>query len=339
MLPALRILTFDWRPRYVDRLAGLGGRWDLVPAPSPDERESWTRARTLPASVRIAPWPAAAERLRRRLYDVAVCHSFTDLERTSAFACPVAAVVHVTRDAAAIVENLQQCDALLAWARSHGVVVFTSEYARSSWSLPECVVIEPAVDPAPLEYSGHERRVLAAGDLMRETALESGYFTLVEAVAGLPSTLAGFNPRLGSRVRPTPEAMAEAFRVNRALIAAPTAPYAPPWTPAMLGAMAAGMPVVALAHPTTPIEDGVAGLVGADADGLRAGLLALLEDRDFAARIGRAGRALAIARFGPDRFDRQWTGTLEAVAAATRGRRFSQRKSVGTEEAAGRLTG
>jgi hypothetical protein len=44
----------------------------------------------------------------------------------------------------------------------------------------------------------------------------------------------------------------------------------------------------------------------------------LLADRDLARRIGRAGRETVRARYGIERFGRDWTDLLRSVAGSVR---------------------
>jgi hypothetical protein len=79
---------------------------------------------------------------------------------------------------------------------------------------------------------------------------------------------------------------------------------------AVIEAMLLGMPVVAPA--TTEIvsvlDDGRSGVISTDPRRLVEGMRELLGDRELAQRIGAAGRDVARARFGMDRFARDWEG-------------------------------
>ncbi len=83
----------------------------------------------------------------------------------------------------------------------------------------------------------------------------------------------------------------------------------------LIEAMLVGLPVVAFATTEIPtvIEDGVTGFIATDPDRLVASMQALLADRMLARRIGAAGREVALARFGMDRFARDWTAAFEAA--------------------------
>jgi glycosyltransferase involved in cell wall biosynthesis len=78
---------------------------------------------------------------------------------------------------------------------------------------------------------------------------------------------------------------------------------------AILESMAAGVPVVATAVGGNPeaVQDGVTGLLvpPRDADSLARAISTLLEDRDLAARLGRAGRQRVVERFSDERMVRE----------------------------------
>jgi glycosyltransferase involved in cell wall biosynthesis len=80
--------------------------------------------------------------------------------------------------------------------------------------------------------------------------------------------------------------------------------------------MMVGLPVVGLATTELPtvIENGVSGYVATDPARLVEPMQALLGDRELAARIGAAGREQARARFGIERFVRDWDAAFREVA-------------------------
>jgi Glycosyl transferases group 1 len=84
---------------------------------------------------------------------------------------------------------------------------------------------------------------------------------------------------------------------------------------AVCEALMIGMPVVALATTEMPtvLEDGRSGIIHTDPDYLIEGAGALLRDRELAARIGAAGRTIALERFGIDRFVTDWDRAFRDV--------------------------
>ena len=84
----------------------------------------------------------------------------------------------------------------------------------------------------------------------------------------------------------------------------------------LLEAMQMGMPVIALA--TTEVVEAVpteAGVISTDLEVLRAALREFVRDPDRAREAGRAARAAARARYGLERFLRDWDRLLEEVVS------------------------
>jgi glycosyltransferase involved in cell wall biosynthesis len=84
---------------------------------------------------------------------------------------------------------------------------------------------------------------------------------------------------------------------------------------AVVEAMAIGMPVVGLATTELPtvIDNGVNGWVDTDVDALIDVMRMLSRDRQTASRWGAAARETMHARFGPERFVRQWMEALDTA--------------------------
>jgi hypothetical protein len=84
----------------------------------------------------------------------------------------------------------------------------------------------------------------------------------------------------------------------------------------ILEAMAVGVPVVGLATTELPsvIRDGENGYVSNDRATLVGRMRELLEDRDLARRVGRAGRETVRARYGLERFGREWAELFRSLA-------------------------
>ncbi len=84
---------------------------------------------------------------------------------------------------------------------------------------------------------------------------------------------------------------------------------------ALVEAMAAGMPIVALATTEVPtvVENGRNGYVSNDLDYLAEGMLHLLSDQHEAVRMGERSREIARERFSIERFSRDWEKAFALV--------------------------
>jgi glycosyltransferase involved in cell wall biosynthesis len=97
---------------------------------------------------------------------------------------------------------------------------------------------------------------------------------------------------------------------------------------AVCEAMMVGLPVVALATTEMPtvLEDGRSGVIHTDPDYLIQGAAELLRDPALAARLGEAGRKVALERFSIDRFAADWERAFTDVVGRGRARRGETRE-------------
>jgi glycosyltransferase involved in cell wall biosynthesis len=312
-----RILTFNWHEAYLDLLASAGYSWDVVLRTKGGRSDWWIETRPVPPNMRIVPWPDAERALEAGDYDVAVCHNLHDLALVAGSGIQTITVFHtsfhyeaafgLTREA---VER--EAGALLTTT----TCVFISAMKRESWGLPG-MVIPPGIDVLRFgPYSGEVACILAVGHLKRELAQVNGFEALERIAAGLPLALRGLNPSVaGSRLSASFDEMRATYRTHRLLLHTTLAPYEDGYNLTMLEAMASGMPVVALANPTGPLVNGVNGFVSGDPEDLRCRILELLEDREGAAALGRAGRETVARSFPLSSFQAKWRMVLEAVAS------------------------
>jgi hypothetical protein len=194
--------------------------------------------------------------------------------------------------------------------------VFVSEMKRATWEL-DGEVIPPGIDLSAYEgYTGDSAVVLHVGNLKRELASVNGMPDLEQAVGGLPFTLLGLNPSIpGARLSRDWDELKSNFQIHRAYIHTTRMPYEDGYNLAMLEAMATGMPVVTLEHPTSPIEDSVSGIVGRSPLELTMGLLELLEDHDRARELGAGARRRVAERYPLSAFQSRWTNLLDKIVA------------------------
>jgi hypothetical protein len=268
--------------------------------------------RPFPANAQVVSDAEAVARAAGGVYRAAVCHNLLDLGLVVDSGVRTLTVFHTSRDLE-IAFGLDPAAfdrhgrALLA----RSTPVFVSEAKRASWGLDGPVIL-PGIDvDAWGGWRGDVLRVLHIGNMKRELAAVNGLALLEAAVAGLPFTLVGLNPTIaGARPSRDWDEARETLRAHRAYVHTSQPPFEDGYNLAMLEAMATGLPVVALAHPTSPIADGVNGRCAETASGLRLALLELLEDANEARRLGAAGRETVAARYPLTRFHDAWRSLL-----------------------------
>ncbi|MGK7345961.1 MAG: glycosyltransferase family 4 protein [Candidatus Nitrospinota bacterium M3_3B_026] len=323
MSKRLRILTFNWHEPYIWLLSKTGHRFDVAePSLGREGIRRWDgRVRPVPQNARVIGMETARESLRDGAYDLALCHNFMDLKEISSHPVPAVLLFHnkLTTELALggdTVSREKYLAGVAALAQRADEMVFVSESKMADWGFGRGKVIKPGVDIDDLlSYEGHERKVLRVGNYMKERDIMLGYFMQERAVEGFESTIAGVNPTLpGARLAESFEALAGFYASHRVYLNTTLAPYEDGYNLAMLEAMGAGQPVISCKNPTSPIENGVNGLISSSMDGMRAAIAALMENRDSAANLGRRGKETVMELFGMEKFKARWEDVFETVA-------------------------
>jgi len=309
---APRYLTFNWHETYLHMLASIGGQWDIVPRAKGGREDWFSEIRPLPLNARLISEADALEVASRGMYRAAVCHNLLDLGLVIDTGVPTVTVFHTSKD----LELAFGLDAtafdvygrpLLARSR----VVFVSPLKQQSWGVDGTIIL-PGVDiEAYGGWTGEQLRVLHVGNLKRELAAVNGMAVLEAAVAGLPFTLLGINPSIaGAHLSRDWDDLRAILRAHRVYVHTTRAPFEDGYNLAMLEAMATGLPIVTLAHASSPIVDGHNGRVGQTANALRLSLLELFEDARQAAAFGTAARETVARQFPMDRFRTAWRALI-----------------------------
>jgi glycosyltransferase involved in cell wall biosynthesis len=124
---------------------------------------------------------------------------------------------------------------------------------------------------------------------------------------GLPYAIIGNNKNIpSSRIAGNWEDLKEQFRSHRVYLYTPIYPYEDGYNLSMLEAMATGMPIATIQHPTSPVRDGVEGYVGATGEELREKAIRLLDNPEEAIRMGMNARACVEKEFSLSKFQHSW---------------------------------
>jgi len=189
------------------------------------------------------------------------------------------------------------------------LIVHVTHYNRLMWDNgPACsCVIEHSVGIDPdTRYDGSKAAGITITNNMQRRPRHTGFDLYQSARQSVPLDLAGMGSEELGGLGDIPYRDLHRQVASYRFLFSPMRYTSLPL--AVIEAMTIGMPVVALATTELPtvIEDGVSGYLSCDPDVLIDRMRLLLSDAALARRLGDAARKTAKARFGLDRFARDW---------------------------------
>jgi len=330
----LRILTFNWHEGYIALLGKLPVSFDIVERKKGGYERWMHEFRPCPRGSRIISADEAFKYLAREEYDAVICHDVSDLLLTQKSPIPQFLVFHNrldtmiamgknSVDGQAYRESLKE----LMGSISDLTPIFISPAKKENWGLAGQVII-PGIDLS--EWSGYDgslSRVLRVGNFLEERDLMMGGALSGRAIEGFPQTTLGLNPHIpGAHPSKNIEDLKEQMRRHRLLIHTTVEPWEDGYNLSLLEAMATGMPVVALSHSGSPVEEGVNGFLSDRVEGLREGIKILLEDRERALEMGAKSREIVAREFPIDRFLESWERLINQKVALWRPRQLYRKE-------------
>ena len=213
------------------------------------------------------------------------------------------------------------------------LLVHVTHYNHLMWDnggTPTMVIEHSvAIDPA-IEYRGDLARGITVVNGMQKRPRIAGYDIFLQMRQAIPLDAAGMETEQFGGLGDIPYRDLHRRVARYRFLFSPMRYTSLPL--AVIEAMTIGMPVVALATTELPtvVEDGVTGYVSCDVGELVERMRSLLADPMEARRLGANARAVARARFGLDRFIRDWNAAFEQA--------ISCQQSAISLTAAGKLT-
>lgn len=277
------------------------------------------RVRPLPGNSII--YSSVQEALQAGAWDLILAHNVNDLIDAGKVSLPKVFIVHGTLSGRILQDHsdidrglyLQNLQELLAAIGAH--VVYISELKREDWGIPGAV-IRHGIDVR--EYGGYRgdlRGVLQVCNHLKERGAVTGWKTHQAVCRDLPCFVVGNNGSLpSSRIAESWDDLKEQLRSYRVYIYTPVYPYEDGYNLALLEAMATGMPIAALHHPSSPIRDGVEGITASAAEELREKIVCLLDSPEEAMMMGKCARARVENEFPLFRFQQSWRQLAERAA-------------------------
>jgi hypothetical protein len=189
------------------------------------------------------------------------------------------------------------------------LLVHVTHYNRLMWDngrTPTTVIEHSVAIDRAVRYTGElERGITVINGIQRRPRI-AGYDLFLQAREQLPLDIAGIETDAFGGLGDIPYRYLHAQMAGYRFLFSPIRYTSLPL--AVVEAMTIGMPVVALATTELPavIENGVTGYLSCELDDLIERMRHLLTHPAAARRLGENARRVAEARFGLDRFVRDW---------------------------------
>jgi hypothetical protein len=320
-LSDLRILTFNSHQPYIHLMASsLPWTFGVVEPRLPSGiSKNWNyRIRPLHKNTKL--YPSLEEALREGSWDWFLAHNVHDLLDVRSVPLPKVFLVHGTlsgrmlQDRSNIDPKLYTQNLRLLLDAQDAVVVYISELKRGDWGMPG-EIIRPGVDTREYGgYRGNIRGILQVCNHLKERGAMMGYKTFQAVCRNLPHFVVGDNGHMPhSRTAESWEDLKEQLRSFRIYLYTPVYPYEDGYNLALLEAMATGMPVATLRHSTSPIRDGMEGIVASTAEELREKVMGLLDCPEEAARLGENARIRVEDQFPLSKFCGKWQSLADTL--------------------------
>jgi glycosyltransferase involved in cell wall biosynthesis len=316
-----KVLTFNSHQPYLHLMAeALPWTLGVVTPKLPSGRiKEWNPGiRPLPDNVRL--YSSVEEAARNSSWDWVLAHNITDLLDAGNITIPKVLLFHGTlsgrilQDQSDIDRNLYVKKLRLLLEANKTRNVYISELKRDDWGIPGDVIL-PGIDCSRYGgYHGTVRGILQVANHLKERGAMMGWPVHRTVCRDLPSLVLGDNPGMEPGLPAGSwEELKEYYRKYRVYLYTPVFPYEDGYNLAMLEAMASGMPVAALEHKTSPIRDGIEGVVAATARQLREKVVRILDDPEKSKALGEGARKRVETCFPISRFREAWEALAEKL--------------------------
>lgn len=309
----LNLLTINRHTGYLYNLSKIGHQWSLL--------NPWVSGnRPWPANFQKIDWARARRDFSR--FDAVIGHDIRrDVARFLPYCFryhkPYIQVVHGRRSRGGfsrsrlrgVIKSLYSNVALGSLARMGLVrLVFISPYARSDWGLDGTTINQGITLDELGPYEGSEPSLLIVGNNLHRPHF--AFAELMQIRNHVPVKIVGENPQIPD-CRPSKDwdELRLFYRHHRAYLNLTREPE-DGYNLAVLEAMASGMPVISLKHPSTPIRNGENGFLVENTSEAVERARQLIADRELASRLGSCARVTVGQNFTMDNFKTAWNNLL-----------------------------
>jgi glycosyltransferase involved in cell wall biosynthesis len=294
----LQVLTFNSHQSYIHLLAtALPWTLGVVTPRFPSGSIGTWNARIRPLQENIRIYPTVGDALNASTWDWVLLHNVHDLIDARDLPLPKVFLFHGTlsgrilQDKSRIDRNLYVKNLQLLLSANKARIVYISELKKYDWGIPGDVIAHGIDCSFYGGYRGDIRGVLQVSNHLKERGGMLGWNVHEEVCRGLPAIVIGENP--GIRTGRTAESwddLREQYRSYRIYLNTSVYPYEDGYNLALLEAMATGMPVAAIRNESSPVRDGMEGIVGSTTEELKRKVESLLEDPAACRHLGAGAR-------------------------------------------------
>jgi len=311
------LLVFNCHEPWVHQLGTLGYPLDIVVGLAGRYNQGWDyRMRPLPANSRLVTLDQALASPKR--YYCIVAHNQKDLLDVRTRSEPRILVLHHTIEGR-VAEERSTCNLIKMKEMLHQYVelvgahvVATSMFKGESWGFTDDIVhFGTDVNQYP-PYSGERAAGLRICNFITSRRRILRWDFHEAAFAHVPVTLVGHNPDIpGVEAAQDWDHLKQIIRSHRFFIHTADPRYEAGHNMATAEAMAAGLPVLGNAHPTSPVRHGISGFLSDNPKELGRLAQVLLNDSRLAELMGRQARKTIEERFSLTRFRHAFLRSIE----------------------------
>lgn len=315
-----RILTTNRHEIYLTLLAGLGYDVDVLVSFGGRHLPWREHFGTPKPQLRLVEWGAETEQnIRSGAYDAVVLHTIDDLmffmnipHARYFFVIHIALYKHTP---VLWLKSLVKTFILYLFWRARGCrFVAVSPWKLSTWCLPSnASVIELATtEVIKASSKGGDARVITIGNHFASRP-ELNYDLLKFVVSKIEVTVCGDNPEISSAVLPkSREELLQILAQHQIYLFTTEYPWNDGYNTSVLEAMKAGLAIVSLKHPTSPVVHGKGGYLANTREELIDYIHGLRGKPELCAEFGAYNQKIIETQFSYDLFLSRWKALLQS---------------------------
>jgi hypothetical protein len=313
----IRLLTFNFHESFLCCLAHLGCQMDVV-TDFNGQKLNWSpSARPPPDNIELISWSQALHRLKSGSYSAVVSHTVKNLLGVWGIrSMPHIFVAHIPLNFSSPLAALKSVFKQLAvWI--FAIFHRMDFIAVSPWKLQTWHQNGHAISFFPIPFSKAfiaetlSSTAVTVGNRIRERGNEMGYGLLAQIRAKTNVLIIGNNPSEPfAQSCQTFEEFAKLFSTCGIYVFTISQPQGDGYNTAMLEAMLLRMPVVSIANPSSPIQNGFNGFVCRDAEEMIERIELLKSDHALREELGNNAFKTVTEKFSQSVFVSRWNAVL-----------------------------